>query len=91
MEIYKKILKEGGRIEQKTDSAEFFEYSLNRFEEAGFTLTFVTHDLHNSPYAAENIVTEYERNFSEKGLPIFKAVAVKGSSDRPPMSANPMS
>ncbi len=89
LEIYKKLLKEGGRIEQKTDSAEFFEYSLNRFEEAGFTLADVTHDLHNSPYAEENIVTEYERNFSEKGLPIFRAVAVKGidPTDKPRTSA----
>ncbi len=73
--IYKTVLRRGGRIEQKTDSEEFFEYSLMRFGEAGFTVSGVTRDLHNSPYAADNIVTEYEANFTAKGSRIFRAVA----------------
>lgn len=74
--IYKKILKPGGEIIQKTDSEPFFDYSLAKFQENGFAVKDVTRDLHNSPYAAENIVTEYEANFSAKGLPIYRAVAV---------------
>ena len=74
--IYKKLLKPGGEIIQKTDSEPFFDYSLAKFQENGFTVKDVTRDLHNSPYAAENIVTEYEANFSAKGLPIYRAVAV---------------
>lgn len=73
--IYRKLLTAGGTIEQKTDSAEFFEYSLARYEEAGFAVSEVTHDLHNSPYAESNIVTEYEAAFAAKGMPIFRAVA----------------
>ncbi len=78
--IYEKLLKEGGCIVQKTDSAEFFEYSLAKFREHGFEVREVTRDLHHSEYAKENIVTEYERNFSGKGMPIFRAVAVKNRS-----------
>ena len=74
--IYKKLLKPGGEIIQKTDSEPFFDYSLAKFQENGFAVKDVTRDLHNSPYAAENIVTEYEANFSAKGLPIYRAVAV---------------
>lgn len=74
--IYKKLLKPGGEIIQKTDSEPFFDYSLAKFQENGFAVKEVTRDLHNSPYAAENIVTEYEANFSAKGLPIYRAVAV---------------
>ncbi len=74
--IYQKLLEEGGSIVQKTDSAEFFDYSLARFEEAGFRVEGVTRDLHASEYAAENIVTEYEANFSSKGIPICRCVAV---------------
>lgn len=74
--IYKKLLKLGGEIIQKTDSEPFFDYSLAKFQENGFAVKDVTRDLHNSPYAAENIVTEYEANFSAKGLPIYRAVAV---------------
>ena len=74
--IYKQLLKEGGEIVQKTDSAPFFDYSLRKFRENGFEVKDVTYDLHASEWAAENIVTEYERNFSEKGCRICRAVAV---------------
>ena len=75
--IYRKLLKRGGKIIQKTDSEPFFEYSLEKYGENGFRVTHVIRDLHSSPYAKDNIVTEYERNFSQRGLPIFCAVAVK--------------
>lgn len=74
--IYKALLVPGGEIVQKTDSSPFFDYSLGKFRENGFEVTDVTRDLHNSAYAAENIVTEYEANFAAKGMPIFRAVAV---------------
>ena len=74
--IYKKLLKAGGEIVQKTDSAPFFDYSLRKFRENGFTVKDVTRDLHASEYAADNIVTEYEANLSAKGVPICRAVAV---------------
>ena len=74
--IYKTLLKEGGEIVQKTDSAPFFEYSLRKFRENGFTVKDVTYDLHASEWAAENIVTEYEKNFSDKGMKICRAAAV---------------
>lgn len=76
LEIYGHILKRGGRIEQKTDSAAFFDYSIARFCEAGFTVTDVTRDLHNSAYADMNILTEYEAEFVGQGLPICRLTAV---------------
>ncbi len=75
--IYSALLKEGGRIVQKTDSAQFFDYSLEKFTENGFFVAEVTRDLQNSEWAAENIVTEYEAGFAAKGVPICRAVAVK--------------
>lgn len=77
LSIYKKLLKEGGEIVQKTDSEQFFDYSLEKFRENGFRVKDVTRDLHASEYARDNIVTEYEANFLAKGLRIFRAVAVK--------------
>ena len=76
LSIYKKLLMPGGEIVQKTDSADFFDYSLRKFRENGFCVKDVTRDLHNSEYAKDNIVTEYEANFSAKGVPICRAVAV---------------
>lgn len=75
LNIYKVLLVEGGAIEQKTDSAFFFDYSLERYAENGFAVKDVTRDLHNSEWAKENIVTEYEANFSTKGMPIYRCVA----------------
>ena len=74
--IYRQLLKQGGKIVQKTDSKPFFEYSLEKYAENGFEVTEVTYDLHHSEWAADNIVTEYEKNFSEKGIPICRAVAL---------------
>ena len=77
LEIYRRLLVEGGEIEQKTDSEPFFDYSLEQFAQNGFTVKDITRDLHNSDFAQGNIVTEYEKNFADRGLPIFRAVAVK--------------
>ncbi len=77
LKIYDALLENGGRIVQKTDSKEFFEYSLARYAEAGFAATIVSENLHRSVYAKDNIVTEYEANFSSKGMPIYMAVAVR--------------
>lgn len=77
LEIYKALLKDGGEIVQKTDSEAFFRYSLRMYRENGFEVSGVTEDLHHSEYAADNIVTEYEQNFSAQGKPIYRAVAKK--------------
>ena len=76
LQIYRGILKEGGRIVQKTDCEPFFDYSLGKYRENGFRVEEVTRDLHRSEYAEGNIVTEYEQNFLNKGLPIFRTVAI---------------
>lgn len=75
---YLRLLKSGGRFCFKTDNVELFDFSLESVEnEEGFELTFVSRDLHNSERAEGNIMTEYERNFSEKGVKINCLEAVK--------------
>ena len=73
LKIYRGLLREGGEIFQKTDSAFFFDYSLERYAENGFEVVLSTRDLHASAYAADNIVTEYEANFLAQGKPIYMA------------------
>ena len=75
LELYKQILTDDGKIYFKTDNAGLFEFSLDEFKEAGFCLSEVTDDLHNSIYNEGNIETEYERNFSAKGFSIHRLVA----------------
>ncbi len=77
LSIYRDILVPHGRITQKTDSAVFFEWSLVQFAGNGFEVVAETRDLHRSPYAEGNIVTEYEANFLSQGKPICMARAVK--------------
>jgi tRNA (guanine-N7-)-methyltransferase len=70
LDIYKSILKKNGGIILKTDNRLYFDFSLIQFKEAGFTVKNVTYDLHNSEWDANNIRTEYETNFAEKGFTI---------------------
>ncbi len=75
LELYKEILAKDGEIAFKTDNIDLFEFSLAEFAECGFKLKDLTYDLHNSEYNENNIVTEYEKNFSEKGFKINRVVA----------------
>lgn len=73
--IYKKIMAENGEIHFKTDNAQLFEFSLNSFSEFGFRLKNITLDLHNSKFEG-NVMTEYEKLFSDKGQPIYRCEAI---------------
>lgn len=73
---YRRILKSGGRVCFKTDNAELFAFSLEQFAENGLQVDKVTFDLHNSEFAAANIMTEYERKFSGLGMKIHRCEVV---------------
>lgn len=73
--MYKKILKNGGEIHQKTDNMHFFEYSIEKYSELGFKLQNISLDLHNSDFEG-NIITEYEKRFTDLGQPIYRLEAV---------------
>ena len=76
LEKYKKLLKNGGRIFQKTDDRDFFEFSLEEYKACGFKLENVTYDLHENGNPTWNIVTEYEQKWVERGLPIHRVEAI---------------
>lgn len=80
LEIYKFIIKDGGKIYFKTDNRQLFDFSLTQFEEASIKLSDVTFDLHNSEYEKDNIHTEYEDNFSAKGFTINRLVGTVDKS-----------
>lgn len=76
LEKYKRALIPGGELRIKTDNGALFDFTLAELEACGFTLREFTRDLHSSQYAADNIITEYEAIFSEKGVAIKYAAAV---------------
>ena len=75
MAVYNQILMESGIVEFKTDNQDLFAYSLESIPEAGWRVDAFTRDLHCSPMAEGNVMTEYEMRFSAAGNPICKLVA----------------
>jgi len=75
LEGYEAILPEGGELEFKTDNRGLFEYSLFSFAQYGITFlpNGISLDLHaDEDKMVDNVETEYEQKFSERGFPIYK-------------------
>ena len=76
LEKYKKLLVKGGKIIQKTDNRDFFDFSLDEYRVCGFELKNVDYDLHKNGNPADNVITEYEQKWVDQGLPIHRVEAV---------------
>ena len=73
VKAYKSFLINGGKIYQKTDDREFFEYSFSKFVEHGFDVVEISEKIMNNQI--ENVETEYEKMFKNKGLKINGLIA----------------
>jgi len=72
---YDVILKEGGRLEFKTDNRQLFDFAVEELEPAGWSADVITYDLHSDAELMEgNVMTEYEEKFSSMGNPINKYI-----------------
>ena len=74
LEIYRGILKSGGTIVQKTDDRDFYLFSLESYNQAGFTIIETCEDLKNHPIEGD-VETEHEKLFKSQGKPIYRIVA----------------
>lgn len=72
---YAIILGEKGEVHFKTDNKGLFASSIEEFSLEGWLMKNVTLDLHNSDME-DNIMTEYEKKFSEMGFTINRLEAV---------------
>lgn len=70
---YLPLLKDGGEIHFKTDNDGLFDFSVVELQEIGFKLKNVTYDLHSTD--TPNIMTEYEKRFSDMGVKIKRLEA----------------
>ena len=70
LEGYKRVCRSGAFLQFKTDNEELFEYSLEELAAADLVPAIVERDLHSSPLADNNIVTEYEEKFASQGIKI---------------------
>lgn len=71
---YKNILCDQGEVHMKTDNQMLFEASLEYFSCFGYGLQNVSLDLHKSDMQ-NNVMTEYEMKFSQKGNRIYRLEA----------------
>lgn len=72
MNMYYKILKNGGRIHLKTDSKDFFQFTIDSLKNYQTENIVSTFDLYNSALNEDHfgIMTRYEEKFTAQGFSI---------------------
>lgn len=75
LERYSKIFRDNNKIIMKTDNIDLFNYSVESLKEYGYSIDYLTNDLHSDK---DNIITtEYEDKFTNKGIKINYFEATK--------------
>ena len=74
--IYDNVFKNTKRIIMKTDNINLFNYSLDSLIDYGYDIIYKTNNL--DCLNSDNIMTEYESKFYNKGIKINKLEAIKG-------------
>lgn len=64
------IQRPGSRLIFKTDSQDYFAWACTRFARSPYRVVSETSDLHASPFAQGNYITQFERIFIRQGLKI---------------------
>ncbi|HGH0786246.1 TPA: tRNA (guanosine(46)-N7)-methyltransferase TrmB [Staphylococcus pseudintermedius] len=72
--LYQQILREDGELHFKTDNRGLFAYSLESMSQFGMYFTKINLNLHQED-EGDNIPTEYEHKFAEKGSRIYRMEA----------------
>ena len=80
---YRAFLADEGEIWFKTDDDDLFADSLAYFAECGFTIRYITYDLHTSGFSP-NYVSEHEKMFTAEGKKTKFLIAVKDTLETPP-------
>ncbi len=73
LQKYKKVLKEGGFVNLKTDSEFMHGYTLGLLHGEGHEIIHANHDVYKNEYSPKEVVgiqTFYEKQYLEQGKPI---------------------
>lgn len=73
LELFK-MQRPGSKLIFKTDSRDYFDWSLTRFQRSPYKMLGHTYNLHKSEFAETNFVTQFENIFIRQGLEIGYAV-----------------
>lgn len=72
LEVFEKLLVDGGEIIFKTDNLALFEMGVNNFKIRNYEITFLSYDYQTIP---GDFVSEYEAKFRALNQPIYRIVA----------------
>ena len=75
LNLYRKVLRDGGEIHFKTDNDKLFEWSVEEIPQYGWELREVTRNLHAD--VPVGVMTDYEKKFFELGKNINRCVAAE--------------
>lgn len=73
---YDNLFKDSKKIIMKTDNRKLFEFSIISFTNYNYKIEEISLDLYNDD-TKDNVPTEYEKKFHEKGFPIYKIIVKK--------------
>lgn len=73
---YDDIFKNTKRIIMKTDNRKLFEYSIISLTNYDYKIKEISLDMYNDDIS-NNVQTEYEKKFHDKGMPIYKIEVFK--------------
>lgn len=83
LSVYFNLLKDGGKITFKTDNTALFDFTLDEISAMGVTPDKLTRNLHASEWSEGNIMTEYEKSFSDAGCAINMVEVTKPTGFMP--------
>ena len=75
LNLYRKVLRDGGEIHFKTDNDKLFEWSVEEIPQYGWELREVTRNLHAD--GPVGVMTDYEKKFFELGKNINRCVVAE--------------
>ena len=73
---YDNLFKANKNIIMKTDNRKLFEFSIISLTNYGYKIEEISLDMYKDDIK-DNVQTEYERKFHEKGFPIYKIIVKK--------------
>jgi tRNA (guanine-N7-)-methyltransferase len=68
LDVLYRLQRPGAKLDFKTDSLEAFLWSIENIRQSKYQIEFQTQDLHSSPMAAENVITQFEKIFMRQGV-----------------------
>lgn len=73
VKVFWDLQRPGSEFELKTDSQEYFRWSVEHFEKSPYQLLHLTENWHADPLSAGHVRTQFENIFARQGLPIYYA------------------